>query len=90
VIRSYFAKNALAQLNQTDCENARLFKLLKQMKPKQELALINLAIQQNNISVASKFIRNTKEVNKKLYLDVQLTERTMRSARALSLHSRSQ
>ncbi|XP_059489779.1 DNA-dependent protein kinase catalytic subunit-like isoform X2 [Neocloeon triangulifer] len=60
--RSYFASTALATLDQTDCKNARLYQLLRQTKPKLELALVDLAIKQNNISVASKFIKSTQRL----------------------------
>lgn len=46
----------------TDCENETLYKLLRQMRKKQELALIDLAIQQNNLGVAGKFLQKTKHV----------------------------
>jgi hypothetical protein len=60
--RSFFADRSKAALDLTDCENDTLYRLLRQMRQKQELAVIDLAIQQNNLSVAGKFLQKTKHV----------------------------
>ncbi|XP_065336911.1 DNA-dependent protein kinase catalytic subunit-like [Cloeon dipterum] len=69
--RTLFAKLALSTLDKTDCENVRLYQMLRQAKPKNELALVGLALQQKNISLASKFIKTTQRLKNDSELGLQ-------------------